>query len=74
MGWGERMELHEAGSAPECGAPFGAMPWMDGGDLHWGNTEFFRFGKYYVLLYLSGGKCSRAGAASPQPVARSRAP
>ena len=40
MGWGERMELYEAGSAPECSAPFGAMPWMDGGDLHWGNTEF----------------------------------
>ena len=31
--------LFEAVQASECSKPYRAIPWIDDGDLHWGNTE-----------------------------------
>jgi hypothetical protein len=38
-GSAERLELFEAVHASECSKPYHAIPWLDDGDLHWGNTE-----------------------------------
>jgi hypothetical protein len=36
----EWREYFDASLAFECGKPYGAQPWIDGGDMHWGNTDF----------------------------------
>jgi hypothetical protein len=38
-GWEERLDLFEAAQASECSKGFRAIPWIDDGDLHVGNTE-----------------------------------
>jgi hypothetical protein len=38
-GSAERLELFEALHATECNKPYRAIPWLDDGDLHWGNSE-----------------------------------
>ena len=39
-GYSERREYFDASLAFECGKPFRAQPWIDAGDMHWGNTDF----------------------------------
>ena len=39
-GYTERRECFNASLAFECGKPFRAQPWIDGGDMHWGNADF----------------------------------
>jgi hypothetical protein len=39
-GYAERREYFDASLAFECGKPYRAQPWIDGGDMHWGNTDF----------------------------------
>ena len=38
-GCSARLEMFEAVQASECSKPYRAIPWIDDGDLHWGNTE-----------------------------------
>eukprot|EP01052_Picozoa_sp_SAG31_P033333 SAG31_NODE_3752_length_3920_cov_27.390997_1_plen_841_part_00 len=39
IGSGNRLQLFEASRAAGTGLYWQAQPWMDDGDLHWGNTE-----------------------------------
>ena len=39
-GYAEWREYFDASLAFECGKPYRAQPWIDGGDMHWGNTDF----------------------------------
>ena len=61
-GWAERLDLFEAAQASECSKGFQAIPWIDDGDLHVGNTELLvattlRFGLDLPAQALARSAC-----------------